>query len=151
LKHSTTPVSRRDRVDGSLRKELRPPSTGASEVKMLFAFDPTRQAIFLVAGDKAGNWQHWYTERYDWRMNASLNVKWSDVKAKARALNPRTDVEREGPLPRRASAANLRARASAYRKCVKQPDLPRPNSPRNSAYHKLGSPRSNTEKCRVLS
>jgi hypothetical protein len=49
-------VSRRDRVDGSLRKELRPPSTGASEVKMLFAFDPTRQAIFLVAGDKAGNW-----------------------------------------------------------------------------------------------
>jgi hypothetical protein len=27
---------------------------------MLFAFDPRREAIFLVAGDKAGNWDHWY-------------------------------------------------------------------------------------------
>jgi hypothetical protein len=53
-----------DRVHGSRyhnMKELRPPSTGSSEVRMLFAFDPTRQAIFLVAGDKAGNWQRWYT------------------------------------------------------------------------------------------
>jgi hypothetical protein len=29
---------------------------------MLFAFDPAREAIFLVAGDKAGNWQRWYRE-----------------------------------------------------------------------------------------
>ena len=52
-----------DRVHGSRyhnMKELRPPSTGASEVRMLFAFDPARQAIFLVAGDKAGNWKRWY-------------------------------------------------------------------------------------------
>ena len=27
---------------------------------MLFAFDPRREAIFLVAGDKAGNWDAWY-------------------------------------------------------------------------------------------
>lgn len=27
---------------------------------MLFAFDPERQAIMLVAGDKAGNWDRWY-------------------------------------------------------------------------------------------
>ncbi len=27
---------------------------------MLFAFDPRREAIFLVAGDKAGNWEAWY-------------------------------------------------------------------------------------------
>ncbi len=27
---------------------------------MLFAFDPAGQAIFLGAGDKAGNWQRWY-------------------------------------------------------------------------------------------
>jgi hypothetical protein len=27
---------------------------------MLFAFDPGREAIFLVAGDKAGNWDAWY-------------------------------------------------------------------------------------------
>jgi hypothetical protein len=27
---------------------------------MLFAFDPRREAIFLVVGDKAGNWDGWY-------------------------------------------------------------------------------------------
>lgn len=29
---------------------------------MLFAFDPLREAIFLVAGDKAGNWERWYRQ-----------------------------------------------------------------------------------------
>ena len=29
---------------------------------MLCAFDPRREAIFLVAGDKAGNWDGWYLE-----------------------------------------------------------------------------------------
>lgn len=43
-------------------KELRPGSAGRSEVRMLFAFDPTRRAIFLVAGDKAGNWRRWYKQ-----------------------------------------------------------------------------------------
>lgn len=43
-------------------KELRPPSSGTSEIRMLFAFDPRRQAIFLVAGDKAGNWDGWYRQ-----------------------------------------------------------------------------------------
>ncbi|WP_412030489.1 type II toxin-antitoxin system RelE/ParE family toxin [Deinococcus yunweiensis] len=41
-------------------KELRPGSAGASEVRLLFAFDPERQAIVLTAGDKAGQWQRWY-------------------------------------------------------------------------------------------
>ena len=27
---------------------------------MLFAFDPRREAIFLVAGDQFGNWEAWY-------------------------------------------------------------------------------------------
>ncbi|MGC0369346.1 hypothetical protein RKD05_001598 [Microbacterium sp. SLBN-111] len=27
---------------------------------MLFAFDPARRAILLLAGDKAGNWSNWY-------------------------------------------------------------------------------------------
>jgi hypothetical protein len=59
-------------------KELRPPSTGATEVRMLFAFDPGREAIFLVAGDKAGRWQTWYRdaipvadERFDDHLEAS--------------------------------------------------------------------------------
>jgi len=43
-------------------KELRPASTGASEVRILFAFDPLRAAILLVAGDKAGQWNRWYEQ-----------------------------------------------------------------------------------------
>lgn len=41
-------------------KELRPGSAGASEVRLLFVFDPQRQAVILMGGDKAGNWQRWY-------------------------------------------------------------------------------------------
>jgi len=41
-------------------KELRPGSAGASEVRLLFVFDSQRQAVILVAGDKAGNWRRWY-------------------------------------------------------------------------------------------
>jgi len=41
-------------------KELRPGSSGRSELRILFAFDPERHAILLVAGDKAGNWSKWY-------------------------------------------------------------------------------------------
>ena len=37
-------------------KELRPGSSGRSELRLLFAFDPERRAIMLFAGDKAGNW-----------------------------------------------------------------------------------------------
>src|SRR6266567_3005377 len=55
-----------DRVKGSRyhhnMKELRPPSSGTSEIRLLFAFDPRREAIFLVSGDKAGNWERWYRE-----------------------------------------------------------------------------------------
>jgi hypothetical protein len=52
-----------DRVKGSRfqnMKELRPPSAGHSEIRMLFAFDPPREAIVLVAGDKSGRWESWY-------------------------------------------------------------------------------------------
>jgi hypothetical protein len=52
-----------DRIKGSRHhnmKELRPGSTGPSEVRILFAFDPVRRAVLLVAGDKAGNWKRWY-------------------------------------------------------------------------------------------
>lgn len=43
-------------------KELRPGSAGRSEVRILFVFDPARQAILLTAGDKAGRWADWYTQ-----------------------------------------------------------------------------------------
>jgi hypothetical protein len=41
-------------------KELRPGSTGRSEVRVLFAFDKMRHAILLVGGDKSGDWSRWY-------------------------------------------------------------------------------------------
>lgn len=43
-------------------KELRPPSAGRSEIRILFVFDPWRSAILLVAGDKSGQWKRWYRE-----------------------------------------------------------------------------------------
>lgn len=43
-------------------KELRPGSAGRSEIRILFAFDPGRNAVLLVAGDKAGAWKRWYAD-----------------------------------------------------------------------------------------
>jgi hypothetical protein len=43
-------------------KELRPRVPGTAQVRLLFAFDPDREAIVLVAGDKAGRWIAWYAE-----------------------------------------------------------------------------------------
>jgi hypothetical protein len=54
-----------DRIAGSRLhnlKELRPGSSGASEVRILFIFDPARNAVLLVAGDKSGRWQEWYAQ-----------------------------------------------------------------------------------------
>lgn len=47
-------------------KELRPASPGDTEIRILFAFDPLRRAILLLAGDKAHGksnllkWGRWY-------------------------------------------------------------------------------------------
>jgi len=40
-------------------KELRPLGT---TIRILFAFDPRRQAILLLGGDKARQWTTWYDE-----------------------------------------------------------------------------------------
>ena len=53
-----------DTVKGSRfanMKELRPPASGRQTIRVLFAFDPERQAILLVGGDKTNNWEKWYT------------------------------------------------------------------------------------------
>jgi len=55
----------RARVQGSRLhhlKELRPGSAGRSEIRVLFAFDPTRSALLLLGGDKAGNRHRWYRD-----------------------------------------------------------------------------------------
>src|SRR4051794_29829457 len=52
-----------DTVTGSQHsnmKELRPGSTGRTEVRVLFAFDRARKAILLVGGDKSDDWRGWY-------------------------------------------------------------------------------------------
>lgn len=49
-----------DTVHGSSManlKELRP-----GTVRILFAFDPWRSSILLVAGDKSGQWSEWYRD-----------------------------------------------------------------------------------------
>jgi hypothetical protein len=38
-------------------KELIPP---ASDIRVLFAFDPRRAAVLLIGGDKGGDWNAWY-------------------------------------------------------------------------------------------
>jgi hypothetical protein len=43
-------------------KELRPGSTGRSEIRILYIFDPRRNAVLLAAGDKAGKWEAWYRQ-----------------------------------------------------------------------------------------
>jgi hypothetical protein len=40
-------------------KELRPLG---SQIRLLFAFDPKRKAIVLVAGDKTNSWTSWYEQ-----------------------------------------------------------------------------------------
>jgi hypothetical protein len=54
-----------DRIKGSSLhnlKELRPGSTGTTEIRILFIFDPARNAVLLVAGNKTGSWNAWYRE-----------------------------------------------------------------------------------------
>ena len=79
-------------------KELRPGSTGRSEVRILFIFDPRRRAVLLVAGDKQGQWQRWYKTnipiadaRYDQHLTA---LKKQDEKAAKAA-------KKSSPKPRR--------------------------------------------------
>lgn len=53
-----------DRVKGSIyhnMKELRPRGV-AKNFRILFLFDPRREAILLVEGDKSGQWDRWYAK-----------------------------------------------------------------------------------------
>lgn len=71
-------------------KELRPASTGDSEVRILFAFDSKRSAIMLIAGDKScgrsskRKWSGWYKRAIpaaEQRFEAHLrNMETSDVR-----------------------------------------------------------------------
>ena len=67
-------------------KELRPGSTGRTEIRLLFAFDLDRDAILLVGGDKSDDWSGWYEkniptadDRFD-DHQANLKAKRTSVK-----------------------------------------------------------------------
>ncbi len=67
-----------DRIKGSELhhlKELRPLAT---HIRILFAFDPDRQAILLVAGDKAGQWKQWYIDNIP--LAEKRYQRWLDAK-----------------------------------------------------------------------
>lgn len=49
-----------DTLKGSTLTNLKELRSGS--IRILFVFDPERQAILLTAGDKAGQWQTWYDE-----------------------------------------------------------------------------------------
>jgi hypothetical protein len=52
-----------DMVSGSRLpnlRELRPGSSGSTQVRLLFIFDPYRHAVFLVGGDTSGKWSEWH-------------------------------------------------------------------------------------------
>lgn len=49
-----------DTIRGSVIANLKELRSGT--VRILFAFDPWRSSILLVAGDKSGRWQEWYEE-----------------------------------------------------------------------------------------
>lgn len=78
-----------DTIKGSRHanmKELRPGSTGRTEIRVLFAFDRKRKAILLVGGDKSNNWTGWYEinipiadDRFD-EHQAALDAKQASAK-----------------------------------------------------------------------
>jgi len=72
-------------------KELRPGSTGRSEIRVLFAFDKVRKAILLIGGDKSDDWTGWYAtnipiadDRFD-RHQAKIAKRASTEKATPRS------------------------------------------------------------------
>jgi hypothetical protein len=89
-----------DRIQGSRHhnmKELRPASAGGSEVRLLFAFDPDREALILVAGDKSGRWRSWYREAVplaDDRFDEHLAARQRRIPKQAGAAEPRSPGRR---------------------------------------------------------
>lgn len=86
-----------DSIKGSRHKnmkELRPGSTGRTEVRVLFAFDRERRAILLVGGDKRDDWSGWY--------DANIPIaddRFDEHQAKLEA-DARASKQRKGRKPR---------------------------------------------------
>ncbi len=51
-----------DHVNGSRHHNMKELRSVGGHLRILFAFDPERQAILLIAGDKTDRWQRWYDQ-----------------------------------------------------------------------------------------
>lgn len=49
-----------DTIKGSRHKNMKELRSVGGNLRALFAFDPQREAIILLGGDKTGNWTGWY-------------------------------------------------------------------------------------------
>jgi hypothetical protein len=49
-----------DKVNGSKFHDMKELLPAGTSIQVLFIFDPRRQAILLLGGDKSGNWKSWY-------------------------------------------------------------------------------------------
>jgi hypothetical protein len=49
-----------DTIKGSRHANMKELRSAGGHLRALFAFDPRRQAIVLLGGDKAGDWSGWY-------------------------------------------------------------------------------------------
>jgi predicted XRE-type DNA-binding protein len=117
-----------DRIEGSKLhnlKELRPGSTGTSEVRILFIFDPQRQASYWwqairaingpsgtrrafrsLKRDTSGGWPASTTTRLESRTMAKA-TKWEDVKADLRAKGRFDDEKVQANMERLRSEIRM--------------------------------------------
>lgn len=51
-----------DTIRGSRHTNMKELRSVGGNLRALFAFDPKRQAIILLGGDKTGNWRGWYEQ-----------------------------------------------------------------------------------------
>ncbi len=51
-----------DRIKGSRHHNMKELRSIGGNIRVLFAFDPNREAVLLIGGDKTGHWQRWYRE-----------------------------------------------------------------------------------------
>lgn len=51
-----------DRIKGSRHHNMKELRSIGGNIRVLFAFDPNREAVLLIGGDKTGHWQRWYKE-----------------------------------------------------------------------------------------
>lgn len=51
-----------DTIKGSRHHNMKELRSVGQHIRVLFAFDPRREAILLVGGDKQDRWKQWYAE-----------------------------------------------------------------------------------------